>query len=77
MHANYCPVVTATLARRFVPSHQIEIVDHGAKYPMEFPVLKAVPAKEHAWLLQEGQISAGCVFWRIGRGPLSQVSRIS
>jgi hypothetical protein len=55
MHDGYCPGVTETLARRFVPSHQVEIVYHGAKYPMEFPVLKAVPAKEYAWLLQEGR----------------------
>jgi SAM-dependent methyltransferase len=55
MHDDYCPGVTETLARWFVPSHQVEIVYHGAKYPMEFPVLKAVPAKEHAWLLQEGR----------------------
>jgi hypothetical protein len=55
MHDDYCPGVTETLARRFVPSHQVEIVYHGAKYPMEFPALKAVPAKEHAWLLQEGR----------------------
>jgi SAM-dependent methyltransferase len=54
-HDNYRPGVTESLARRFVPSHQIEIVYHGAKYPAEFPVLKAVPATEHAWLLQEGR----------------------
>jgi hypothetical protein len=55
MHDNYRPGVTEALVRRFVPSHQIEIVYHGAKYPVEFPVLKAVPATEHAWLLQEGR----------------------
>jgi predicted O-methyltransferase YrrM len=33
MHDNYRPGVTETLARRFVPSHQIEIIYHGAKYP--------------------------------------------
>ena len=54
-HDNYRPGVTESLARRFVPSHQIEIVYHGAKYPAEFPVLEAVPATEHAWLLQEGR----------------------
>jgi SAM-dependent methyltransferase len=54
-HDNCRPGVTETLARRFVPSHQIEIVYHGAKYPVEFPVLKAVPTTEHAWLLQEGR----------------------
>ena len=55
MHDNYRPGVTEALVRRFVPSHQIEMVYHGAKYPVEFPVLKAVPATEHAWLLQEGR----------------------
>ena len=55
MHDCYRPGVTEALARRFLPSHQIEIVYHGAKYPVEFPVLKAVPATEHAWLLQEGR----------------------
>jgi SAM-dependent methyltransferase len=49
------PGVTEILASRFLASHQIEIVYHGAKYPVEFPVLKAVPATEHAWLLQEGR----------------------
>lgn len=54
-HDNCRPGLTESLARRFVPSHQIEIVYHGAKYPVEFPVLKAVPTTEHAWLLQEGR----------------------
>lgn len=54
-HDDCRPGVTETLAQRFLMSHQIEIVYHGAKYPVEFPVLKAVPATEHAWLLQEGR----------------------
>jgi hypothetical protein len=54
-HDNVWPGVTETLACRFLSSHQIEIVYHGAKYAVEFPVLKAVPATEHAWLLQEGR----------------------
>lgn len=54
-HDCVCPGVTETLASRFLSSHQIAIVYHGAKYPVEFPVLTAVPAMEYAWLLQEGR----------------------
>ena len=54
-HEDQRPGVTETLVRRFLPSHRIEIVYHCAKYAGEFPVLKAVPAREHALLLEEGR----------------------
>jgi hypothetical protein len=54
-HEDQRPGVTETLVRRFLPSHRIEIVYHCAKYAAEFPVLKAVPAREHALLLEEGR----------------------
>jgi hypothetical protein len=40
------PDVTETLTRRFLPSTGLRIVYHGAKYPVEFPVLKAVPVTD-------------------------------
>jgi ribosomal protein L11 methyltransferase PrmA len=53
---DYCsPGVTETLMRRFLPSHRIDITYHCAKYANEFPVLEAIPIKEHAFLLEEGR----------------------
>jgi hypothetical protein len=60
MHDFCRPGVTETLVQRFLPSHRIEIVYHCAKYAAEFPVLKAVPAREHALLLEEGRPRNQC-----------------
>ena len=54
-HDYCCPNVTETLAGRFLPSHRIEIVYHGAKTAATFPVLETIPAREHAFLLEEGR----------------------
>jgi hypothetical protein len=54
-HEDERPGVTEVLVRRFLASHRIEIVYHCARYAAEFPVLKAVPAREHALLLEEGR----------------------
>jgi hypothetical protein len=49
------PGVTETLVHRFLPSHRIEITYHCAKYAEEFPILGAIPTREHALLLEEGR----------------------
>ena len=52
--------VTATLVRRFLATHRIEVAYHCAKSASEFPVLGAIPMKEHAFLLEEGRPRDQC-----------------
>jgi hypothetical protein len=54
-HEDYQPGVTDALVHRFLPSHSVEIVYRCARYAEEFPILRAVPAGEHALLLEEGR----------------------
>jgi hypothetical protein len=56
-HDVVCPGVTETLVRRFLPSHRIEVNYDCAKYARDFPVLETIPAKKHAFLLEEGRKS--------------------
>ena len=59
-HDDRRPGVTETLVRRFLPSHRIEIRYHCAKAAKEFPVLSAIPASEHAVLLEEARPLSQC-----------------
>jgi hypothetical protein len=54
-HEDYRAGTIEALVSRFLPTHRIELVYHCAKYASEFPVLKRVPATEHALLLEEGR----------------------
>ncbi len=61
-HDNEGPgsTVTETLVRRFSPSHRIEAAYHCAKSAAEFSILGAIPATEHALLLEEGRPPRQC-----------------
>jgi hypothetical protein len=59
-HDHRRPGITETLVRRFLPSHRIEIRYHCAKAAKEFPILSAIPASEHARLLEEARPLSQC-----------------
>src|SRR5215472_11918922 len=68
-HEDYHPGTIEALVSRFLPSHRIEIVYHCAKNAAEFPVLKTVPATEHALLLDEGRPRTQCWMRLLAKRP--------
>jgi hypothetical protein len=54
-HDPVCPGVTETLVRRFLPSHDIEIIYDCARYAKDFPILETIPVAKHPLLLEEGR----------------------
>jgi hypothetical protein len=54
-HEDREPGVTEALAQRFLSTHGIEVVYHRRKVAAAFPALQAIPASEHARLLEEGR----------------------
>jgi hypothetical protein len=54
LHDDHGPAATETLGWQCVSSHPIEVAYHGAKYPPECPIPKAIPTKNTRGYCRKG-----------------------